>query len=60
MSELDNRQDIIMMIFSTQEGEEFISYVVNPETKTIESEFSKEAATQLGGTFSNFFSWNKE
>lgn len=59
ISELDEKQDIIVMIFSTPEGEEMISYFVDPETKTVGESFTEGAAEQLAGVFSHFFDWNK-
>lgn len=59
VSELNEKQDIIVMISSTPEGEEMISYIVDPETKTVGEEFSGIGAAQIAGTFSHFFSWNK-
>lgn len=57
VSELDEKQDIIIMIFSTIEGEETISYIVDPKTKTITEPFQSEGADQIAGTFSDFFKW---
>ena len=59
VSELDNKQDIIIMIFSTPDGEEMISYIVNPNTKTIMEKFIGENADEIAGTFSSFFDWKK-
>lgn len=59
VKDIEGRQDIIIMISSTPEGEEMISYVVDPDTKTVGEEFSGEGADQVSGTFSHFFNWNK-
>lgn len=58
VSDLEDKEDIILMIFSTPVGEEMISYIVDPETKTIGESFDEGAAEQLAGTFSHFFNWN--
>ena len=57
--DLENKHDIIIMIVSTPEGEEAISYIVNPEAKTIGEEFTGEGLETMKGTFSNFFNWGK-
>lgn len=59
ISELKEKQDIIVMIFSTPEGEECIAYEVEPKTKTVGRMFTDSEATNYGGTFSNFFGWNR-
>lgn len=59
ISELKEKQDIIMMIFSSPESEELIAFEVFPETKTVGDRFSEENAEAIGGVFSNFFTWNK-
>ena len=58
VSELKEKLDIIVLIFSTPEGEEIITYVVDCKNKVVGEPFS-EGATNLGGKFSGFFSWNK-
>jgi hypothetical protein len=57
--DVKDRQDIIIMIFSTPEGEETISYVVDCENKTVGEKFIGEDAGKMGGNFSNFFNWTK-
>ena len=59
VSELDNKQDIIIMIFTTPESEEMISYIVDPNTKTIMEKFFGKNAEKMAGTFSSFFDWKK-
>jgi hypothetical protein len=57
VSELKEKQDIILMLFSTPEKEEMISYVVDCKNKTVGEPFADSAnATGMQGTFSNFFS----
>ena len=56
--DLKQKQDIIVMIFSTPEGEDMISYVVDPNSKTVGKRFV-ENGHGATGRFSNFFSWNK-
>jgi hypothetical protein len=57
--DLDNKRDIIMMIFSTPEGEEAISYVVDCKNKTIGEPFTGEEMDKMAGNFANFFNWTK-
>ena len=57
VSECKEKDDIIMMVFSTPEKEEAIAYYVDCENKTIGKEFPSDGS--FGGTFSNFFDWNK-
>ena len=57
VSELKEKEDIIMMIFSTPVEEETIAYYVNCENKTIGEQFPSDGS--ISGTFSNFFDWNK-
>jgi hypothetical protein len=57
--DLDNKQDIIMMIFSTPEGEEAISYIVDCKNKTIGEPFTGEEMDNMAGNFANFFNWTK-
>jgi len=59
VSDLEEKQDIIIMIFSTPEKEELISYVVDPEAKKVGEEFSPDECDKMAGTFSGFFSWKK-
>ena len=59
VKDIEGRQDIIIMISSTPEGEETISYVVDPETKTVGEEFAGAGADQVAGTFSHFFNWKR-
>jgi hypothetical protein len=59
ISELKEKQDIIVMIFSTPEEEVMLAYEVNCNDKTVGNMFGEEEMKQMGGTFSNFFSWNK-
>jgi hypothetical protein len=59
VSELKHKQDLITMIFSTPEGEELIAYEVDCDNKTVGELFGSDAMEQLQGTFTNFFSWNK-
>lgn len=59
ISELKESQDIIVMVFSTPEGEELIAYCVDIKNKTVGEMFSGEETKGMGGIFSNFFSWTK-
>jgi hypothetical protein len=56
ISELKEKQDIILMLFSTPEKEEIIMYVVDCKNKTVGEPFADGFdATGMQGTFSNFF-----
>jgi hypothetical protein len=59
ISELKDKIDIIVMIFSTPESEELIAYEVDCENFKVGEKFSDEAAKAMGSTFSNFFNWSK-
>lgn len=59
ISEIKEKQDIIVMIFSTPEGEECIAYEVDPKTKTVGRMFTDSEAGEYGGNFSHFFGWNR-
>ena len=57
VSELKEKQDIILMVFSTPEKEEAIAYYVDCKNKTVGKKLPSDGS--YGGTFSNFFDWNK-
>jgi len=57
--DIEGRQDIIIMIASSPEGEEVKSYIVDPENKAVGEEFTGKGADEMSGTFSHFFNWNK-
>jgi hypothetical protein len=57
--DLEEKQDIIIMVFSTPEKEELIGYKVDCENKKVCEEFTESEANSCGGLFSNFFSWNR-
>jgi len=59
VSQLPDKRDIIFMIFSTPLTEEFIGCFVDPEKKTIIGNMDSEDRIGFGGTFSQFFKWNK-
>jgi hypothetical protein len=58
ISELKEKQDIIVLFFGTPESEEIIAYTVDCKNKIVGKPFGK-GATNLRGKFSGFFSWNK-
>jgi len=58
VSELDEKQDVIIMIFSTPEKDESITYLVDCENKTVGEEFL-EGADRMEGIFGNFFELRK-
>jgi nitrogenase subunit NifH len=58
VSELKEKEDIIMMVFSTPVKEEVIAYYVDCQNKTISKQILPEYDS-FSGTFSNFFEWNK-
>jgi hypothetical protein len=61
VKDLAEKQDVIVMIFSTPEKEEMISYAVDVPTKKVLGIYSEDsdAAGVRGGKFSNLFSWRK-
>lgn len=59
VSELDEKQDIIIMIFSTPEKDESITYLVDCKNKTVGEEFL-EGADGMNGIFGNFFELRNE
>jgi hypothetical protein len=58
VSELDEKQDIIMLIFSTPTKSETIAYVVDADNKKIIKEFG-EGIDLISGRFANFFQWSQ-
>lgn len=58
VSDLDEKQDIIMLIFSTPTKSETIAYIVDCENKKILKDFS-EGSELISGRFSNFFQWTQ-
>ena len=59
VSELNEKQDIILMMFSTPEGDEMIAYDVDCKNKLVGDRFGDDDMKQFEGLFSNFFHWNK-
>jgi (p)ppGpp synthase/HD superfamily hydrolase len=57
VSELKEKEDIIMMIFSTPVNEETIAYYVDCKNKTIGEPLPSSGSAD--GIFSSFFDWNK-
>lgn len=58
MSDIEDKQDIIIMLFSSPEEEEFIAYYVDDTTKTIGKKFCEDGSN-FEGLFSHLFAWNK-
>lgn len=58
VSELKEKQDIILMHFSTPVGEEMISYVVDYKNKTVGESMNYDASGAVG-IFAGFFDWNR-
>ena len=58
MSDIEDKHDIIIMLFSSPEEEEFIAYYVNDKTKTVGKRFCEEG-DNFEGLFSHLFAWNK-
>ena len=58
VSELDEKQDIIMLIFSTPTKSETIAFTVDCENKKILGDFADEAKL-VSGRFANFFQWTQ-
>jgi len=59
ISQLKEKQKIIVMMFSTPEDEEMFVYKVNSKKKTVDAMFGEEKLKGIQGIFSNFFLWNK-
>jgi hypothetical protein len=59
VADYKDKQDLIVMVFSTPEEEEMFAYEVNCENKTVGELFSGESLKHFSGTFANFFCWNK-
>ena len=58
VSELSDNVYIIMLIFSTPEGDEMISYVVDVENKIVGDKWTGDSEpNSIGGIFSGFFKW---
>lgn len=55
VSDLENKNDIIMMVFSTPIEEVMIGHFVNPEEKTIGEKL--DSGGVFKGMFSGFFKW---
>ena len=58
MSDIEDKRDIIIMLFSSPEEEEFLAYYVNDKTKTVGERFCEDG-THFEGMFSHLFAWNK-
>ena len=59
MKDIKEKKEIIIMIFSTPQKEEFIAYYVDDATKTVGERFSEDGGGIFGGLFSHLFAWNK-
>jgi hypothetical protein len=59
ISELNEHVDIIIMIYSTRENDDFIAYQVDCENKTVGERFIDDNAIGFTGTFSKFFKWTQ-
>lgn len=55
VAQLNEKRDAIIMIFSTPDSEENISYYVDPATKTVKEQLPTPKGGDTGGLFSNFF-----
>ena len=60
ISELKEKQSIILMQFSTPVSEEMFAYAVDEKNKTVgDTIFNSGDADNAQGIFSNFFTWNR-
>jgi hypothetical protein len=59
ISDLDDKQDIIAMVYSTPEKEEIIAYAVDEREKKVLDRFGETDGSSLSGLFSGFFNWSK-
>ena len=57
VSELKDKNDVILMIFSTPVSEELFIYDVDIKNKTIGEKYPETSG--FTGLFTNFFGWNK-
>jgi hypothetical protein len=57
VSELKEKEDIIILTFNTRVSEEIIAYVVDVKNKTIVEKYPE--ASNYSGMFSGFFGWKK-
>jgi hypothetical protein len=57
VSELKDKNDVILMIFSTPVNEEMFMYNVDVKNKTVGERYPE--SNQFTGLFTNFFGWNK-
>ncbi|MFA5366336.1 MAG: hypothetical protein WC333_00235 [Dehalococcoidia bacterium] len=57
--DLEEKQDVIIMLFSTPEKEEMIGYTVDCVNKKVCEKFSDGEDASYGGIFANFFTWNR-
>lgn len=57
VKDLKDKEDIILMIFSTPEKETMTAHYVDCDNKVVGEKM--ESFDQLGGLFSGFFNWNK-
>lgn len=57
--DLDNKEDIILLLISSPEGDDIVAYVVDIENKRVCERFDKVGLNQFGGLFSGFFNWNR-
>lgn len=58
VSDLDEKVDIIILIFSTPTKSDIIAYSVDSENKKILDEFGN-GIESISGRFSNFFKWTQ-
>jgi hypothetical protein len=59
VSELKEKLDIIVMIFSTPESDELVAFEVDCKNNKVCDEFGGGEASAIGGTFTKFFNWNR-
>jgi len=57
ISQLDEKEELIVMTFSTPVKQEIIAYVVDANNKTIGEQYSQ--VDNFEGVFSGFFGWNR-
>lgn len=60
VSETNEKKDIIVLIFSTPEKHEVISYCVDVENKKVLDKFDGVGGESVGGMFNEFFKWTKK
>lgn len=60
VSDMDNREDIIVLVFSTPDKHEIITYNVDCKNKKVIDEHVSDGENSGAGIFNSFFKWEKD